>query len=345
MIARMSPSVTRPASAASSQDVAVVLVNYNGTEDTLRCLKSLSGLESSRCLSIVVDNGSRPDASGEIAEACSWAHVVRREVNGGWAGGNNTGIRRALELGVEWIVLLNNDTIVAPSLIDQLLEAARRHPRYRVLGPIIHYMDEPDVVMTDGCRFNRAGYPGFFERLEVSPSSEVPSRVVDVDIVNGCCMMVAAEVFHRVGLIDERFFLIHEESDLCLRAGRAGFACGVLAEPLVWHKGSSSFQREGRSLQRYYDTRNLFLLLRKHAGTHMRRSVWASWAWYLRHAYHRYAIERERGHDAAAESVLRGLSDALAGYYGACREGDREVPFWIRAAFGFAYRMRGHPTP
>ncbi len=92
--------------------------------------------------------------------------------------------------------------------------------------------------------------------------------ITDVDIVNGCCMMVRAEVLARVGLIDERFFLIHEESDFCLRARQAGFKCGVMAEALVWHKGSSSFKRSGKRWQRYYDARNLYLLLSKHAVTH-----------------------------------------------------------------------------
>ena len=73
-----------------------------------------------------------------------------------------------------------------------------------------------------------------------------PPTVVPVDIVNGCCMMVRADVFRRVGLIDDRFFLIHEEADFCLRVLRAGFRCGVLAEGLVWHKGSSTFKRSGK---------------------------------------------------------------------------------------------------
>src|SRR5437764_748752 len=102
-------------------------------------------------------------------------------------------------------------------------------------------------------------YNGLEDTRRCLRSLEAPAgpAAPEVDIVNGCCMMVRAEVFARVGLVDERFFLVHEESDLCLRARRAGFRCGVFGEALVWHKGSSAFARTGKRLQRYYDTRNL----------------------------------------------------------------------------------------
>ena len=100
-------------------------------------------------------------------------------------------------------------------------------------------MDEPETVLTDGCRFNHPESPGFFERIVVPIETIDPPRVDPVEIVNGCCMMIARQVFEQIGLIDERFFLIHEEADFCLRARQAGFACGILAEPLVWHKHSA----------------------------------------------------------------------------------------------------------
>lgn len=294
-----------------------MLVNYNGTADTRKCLDSLRGLDRGRCRAIVVDNGSTPDASGTLWEAYPWADVVRREDNGGWAGGNNTGIRRALEQGAEWVILLNNDTVVAPELVDRLLAAVGAHPEFGVIGPIICFMDEAEVVQTDGCRFNPPGFAGFFERVEVPIAPGDPPRVAEVDIVNGCCLMAHRRVFEAVGLIDERFFLIHEESDFCLRAKAAGFACGVLAEPLVWHKGSSTFKRSGGGLQRYHDARNLALLLRKHSRTHRGgRGPLDSWRAYLRSLRHRYDHELEQGNGAAADAVVEGLCDALVGRYG-----------------------------
>src|ERR1700722_3121336 len=242
----------------------IVLVNYNGLSDTLCCLRSLDA--AGRPDTVVVDNASSQDPSAMLRRDFPWCHVVRNPVNGGWAGANNVGTRYALEHGADLIVLLNNDTVVAPDFVARLTAAAAAHPAYGVLGPVIRFMDPPHEVQTDGCVFNEPARPGFFQRKPVDLVSAPIPTITDVDIVNGCCMMVRANVFRRVGFIDERFFLIHEESDFCLRARRAGFRCGVIGEALVWHKGSSSFKRTGGSWQRYYDARNLYLLLSKHAA-------------------------------------------------------------------------------
>ena len=317
---------------------SIVLVNYNGRDDTLKCLDSLRDQTAGRCLVVVVDNGSAVDESADIASMHPWAAVIRSEVNGGWAGGNNEGIRHALERGAARVILLNNDTVVAPDFLGRLLAAAGDGRAFGVLGPVICSMEEPSEVMTDGCDFNGPGASGFFHRHLVPLAGDGPARVTEVDIVNGCCMMIEAEVFRRIGLIDERFFLIHEESDFCLRARRAGYRCGVLNDALVWHKGSSSFKRVGSRVQRYYDSRNLYLLLRKHPGkpAEGRRGASSTWVEYARYIYHRYCIEREHGQIEAADAVLEGLCDALAGRFGGRRPGTRLAAPALRWAFELA---------
>jgi GT2 family glycosyltransferase len=311
----------------------VVVVNYNGLEDTRKCLRSLRQVVYDPLSVVVVDNASREDPTPALRREFPECHLVRNPVNGGWAGGNNTGAVYALERGADQVLLLNNDTVVAPRLAEALLAAAA-HPAYGVLGPVIFYMDEPAEVMTDGCLFNRPRSPGFFQRKPVPLGRADSPRVTDVDIVNGCAMMINARVFRRVGLVDERFFLIHEESDFCLRARRAGFLCGVLDEGLVWHKGSSSFKRTGRRLQRYYDTRNLYLLLRKHAATHRPgRGPLPALLEYMKYSYYRYALEREAGQSDAADAVLEGLCDALARQYGPFAPRRRPAMPWLRQAF------------
>lgn len=300
----------------------VVLVNYNGLPDTLRCLRSLDA--AGRPDTVVVDNASAADPTPALRRDFPWCAVVRSPVNGGWAGGNNVGVRHALEGGANLIVLLNNDTVVAPDFVARLTAAAAAHLAFGVIGPVIRFMDPPHEVQTDGCMFNGPALPGFFQRKPVDLVPAATPPITEVDIVNGCCMMIRAEVFRRIGLVDERFFLIHEESDFCLRARRAGFRCGVLGEALVWHKGSSSFKRSGGRWQRYYDARNLYLLLSKHAAAHRRgrRPMHSLWE-YLKYAYHRYALEREAGRADSAEAVVQGVHDALARRFGPFRAGPR----------------------
>jgi GT2 family glycosyltransferase len=322
-----------------SANVWVVPVNFDGLEDTRKCLRSLGSLTVPASV-VVVDNASKEDPSATLAAEFPGVHLVRNAVNGGWSGGNNAGIRHALARGADYVVLLNNDTTVHPTLVERLLAAAAANPDFGALGPVIRYMDEPDVTMTDGVVFNRPGYPGFFQRKSVPERTADRPAVAEVDIVNGCCMMVAAPVFKRIGLIDDRFFLIHEEADFCLRAREAGFRCGVLAEALVWHKGSSAFKRSGKRWQRYYDTRNLGLLLSKHAARSAGRGGLSSYVAYLRYAYHRYCHEREDGQTDAADAVLEGHIDAATRRFGPHVARRRWAVPVLRGVFEAARRLK-----
>ena len=296
--------------------VAVVVLNYNGLDDTLKCMSSLAAVEYDSLSVILVDNGSAVDPSPATRRLFPNVEIIRAGINLGYAGGNNRGIERALDRGAEYVLILNNDTIVAPGIVRALLHAFVADGSFGIVGPVINFMDEPDKVMTDGVRFNPGPGVEFFHRLEVllQPDS---ADATPVDVVNGCCMMVRSDVFRAVGLFDERLFIVHEESDLCLRSQRAGFRCGVLGQTLVWHKGSSSFQRSGRQLQRYYDTRNLFFLLKRHGGKLPgTRSFGRSLVPFLRYAFYRYSLEMEAGSPVAARAVADGLADALTGKTG-----------------------------
>lgn len=325
----------------ATKRVWLIVLNYNGLADTRRCLQSLAHLTYAPCNVVVVDNNSADDPILELSRDFPWCHTVANPINGGWAGGNNVGIDYALARDADYIILLNNDTVAAPQLVDRLLAAAADHPQYGVIGPIIRYLEAPQQVMTDGCTFNDRGYSGFFQRKPV-PIQECTSPVMtEVDIVNGCCMMVSAATLASIGSIDERFFLIHEESEFCLRARQAGFLCGVIGESLVWHKGSSSFKKTGQYLQRYYDARNLLLLLTKHANKppskrRYLRSVWE----YLKYVYYRYSIEREQDQPGSADSVLEGLADALTGRFGARRQGRRASVAVLRLIFECYRQLR-----
>ena len=338
---------------------AIILVDFNGLDDTRKCLASLAGLVGAARV-VVVDNASRVDVAAALSGTFPWATFLRAERNGGWAGGNNLGLKFALDGGADLVILLNNDTVVGPDFACRMVAAADAHPDFGILGPVIRFLAPPHEVQTDGVVFNGPARPGFFQRLAVplppaapqaTPGGVQPdppggaAAVAEVDIVNGCCLMVRRAVVERVGLIDEAYFLVHEESDFCLRAQEAGFKNGVVAESLVWHKGSSSFQREGKRLQRYFDTRNLARLLRRHRGRPTARGPWESRRHYLTYAYHRYAVEREGGFRDSADAVLEGLYDAMTDRWGPHLARRRPGLSLLRLAFGSAWRAAGGRAP
>ncbi|MEM1071166.1 MAG: glycosyltransferase family 2 protein [Planctomycetota bacterium] len=330
--------------AAADSRIAYVVLNYNGLDDTLECLQSLDTARDSRTDVIVVDNASSVSPEDAIRDRYPWVHLVLNDKNRGWSGGNNSGIQRALELGARWIVLLNNDTTVSDSMVKRHWTVTQQEPDLAVYGPLINEYDEPEQLQTSVCWFNRQDADAFFssESIDSQAINQYDrALILDTDIVNGCCMIIRRDVFEEIGMIDDAFFLIHEESDFCLRAKQAGFRLGVLAEAHIWHKHSVSFQRAGKPLQRYYGTRNLGLLLRKHAKRPKSRNRISSKIQYYRHAYHVYCHERELQNPAGAEAVLEGMSDFWSRRFGVRAERSRWQMPMLRAFFASTWRLCG----
>lgn len=314
--------------------VWTVVLSYNGLEDSRKCLRSLESQAAAGHPILLVDNGSTDGTLEIVRREFPWAKLLRVEKNQGPSVGNNRGIEYALAHGAGGVLLLNNDTTVAPNLIDRMIAAAQAHPDFQIMGPVINYMDEPALVMTDGVTFNPPGDGGLFVRKVVPLAESAAPTITPVDIVNGCCMLVSAEVFKTIGLFDERFFIYHDEADFCLRALAAKFRNGVIGEQLVWHKGSSTFKATGKRFARYFDSRNLVYLLRKHDGARLnhrtRRETAKTCFLYL---YFRYCHEREDGHPDAADAIIEGLLDGLAGRQGAFEKRRHLMLPAVRGAF------------
>lgn len=335
----MSEPVSKPSSASSRPagsppSLWIIVLSYNGLADTRKCLGTLAAAIRPGVVPLLVDNGSTDGTQQVVVNEFPWCRILRLDPNAGPAGGNNRGIEHALAQGADWILLLNNDTTVRPELCERMLEAAAALPEYAVLGPIINYMGEPELVMTDAVVFNAPDYHGFFERREVPPTHQTPPRAVETDVVNGCCMMIAAEVFRKIGLFDENIFIYHDETDFSLRAWEAGFRSGVIDHQLIWHKGSSTFKDTGKRMARYYDARNLWYVLRKHHGAKRHGRSWRSTAlMYVRYNYYRYCVEREAGFTASADGVLEGICDGFAGRVGHHVERRRRMLPLLRILF------------
>jgi GT2 family glycosyltransferase len=323
----------------SAASLWIVVLSYNGLADTRKCLASVTATQRPGVTVLLVDNGSTDGTAAAVEAEFPWCRLLRVEENRGPAAGNNAGIRAALASGAEWIVLLNNDTTVHPTLVDRLRDAVRAHPDYAVIGPVIKFMDDPDVVMTDGGIFNDPGYLGFFQRKPVPVTEGDPPHITDVDVVNGCCMLIDAEMLRQVGLFDESVFIYHDELDLCLRIAEHGGKLGIIDHALVWHKGSATFKSTGKWPVRYYDARNLLYVLRKHNGARRHgRTRSQSAAMYLRYMYYWYCTEREEGHEQAADAVIKGISDGMFGRQGRYEERRRLLVAPIR--FGFELLRR-----
>lgn len=277
--------------------VCVVVLNWNRPEETIGCLDSLVSLaRRGRLAMVICDNASSDDSVDQlirwardnfqlerfselgqphcVQNPCDWTFMlVKIGDNRGYAGGNNVGIRLALHRTCfEFIWILNNDTLVHADALDELESCARNNPELGIFGSTIVEHHRRDVVQTaGGCRYNplttkvsslHAGRP-----LKHVLSSDNQIRF---DYVSGAAMFCRAEVFRKVGLLDERFFLYYEELDLMRRMHSAGYDAGWCKDSIVYHKGAAStgggsaINKEESWNSNYHENLSTLLYTRKH---------------------------------------------------------------------------------
>jgi len=251
--------------------VAIVVINWNGGDDTLACLDSLAGVHyPERCV-LVVDNASQ-DGSPERIRACHpEVTLLENQINLGFTGGNNLGMKAALQKGADYVLLLNHDTLVSPDFLEKMVSVGEADPSIGVLGPTIYYHARPGVIWSAGGAIDwKRGATRMLGMDEVDRGQYgVEPRAVD--FVTGCAMLVKREALEAAGLLDESFFAYYEEVEWCVRIRRAGY--GVIHVPgaKIWHKISPE-AREASATVHYYMTRNRLLFLKKVGAG---RQAWA----------------------------------------------------------------------
>ncbi len=220
--------------------VGIVVLTWNGKALTLSCLESVVRLSYANLAVIVVDNHS----SDGTAEAIRTRYgdrleIIVNEANLGFSRGNNIGIERALARGVEYVLLLNNDTVVDSALIASLLSVFRDHPRTGVVGPKIYYENPPDQIWYAGGRVSLARGITRHVGIRQKDVGQFDS-VREVDYVTGCALMARREVFEKIGYLDPAYRAYFEDVDFCVRAKRAAYEIRYAPRGMVWHKISAS---------------------------------------------------------------------------------------------------------
>ncbi|WP_254150878.1 glycosyltransferase family 2 protein [Candidatus Chloroploca mongolica] len=241
--------------------VALLVLCYNGIEDTLACLESLQQLTypCERYTIVVLDNASQDGTPERVQAAFPDVTVIENGANLGFAAGNNVGLRYALDHGYDYALLLNNDTEVAPDFLSILVAAAEASPRAGVVGPTIYYHVDPDLIWSAGGWIDWQRGIGLMDGTGQRDTGQYPG-LRPVDFVTGCALLVKRRVLEQAGLLDERFFMYYEETEWSVRVARAGY--GILHVPAaqVWHKIPLDARFDQEYLA-YYMTRNRLLFL------------------------------------------------------------------------------------
>lgn len=283
-------------------NVSIITLNWNGWEDTIECLESIFQNNYHNYNVIVIDNNSNDESIDKIKEYCSGKLkvqskffkydnqnkpikilenldkdnssssserliLIKNNENVGFAEGNNIGINFALNnLNPDYILLLNNDTVVDKEFLDEMLKVSESGNEIGIVGPKIYYYDEPNRIwFAKGkiswkfCRGLNIGYN------EIDNGQY--NQITEIEYASGCTFLIKTEIIEKIGLLDKRFFLYFEEIDWTLRASKLGYKSLFAPKGKIWHKISKSGGGIKGKVGLYYITRNRWLLMKRWAKT------------------------------------------------------------------------------
>lgn len=289
--------------------LAIILINWNKAADTLHSLSMISQWSGLRADVIVVDNGSSHEDLSLLRRAGPPFHLIINTTNLGYAGGNNSGITKALDEGFPYIMLLNSDATISEPCVKQLLELMKHSPDLGVLGPLLE---------EGGKNYAGGRNIGIYSRTRIPyDSKNRDSELLYVDYVPGSVLLARREAFEKVGLLDEEFFFSGEIADFCRRVQLARLKCAVYTGCLASHKpDTDSTMRE--TLYNYYTLRNRFLFIRRHFR-------YSNFFWNTRwvlEGIEQISIALVKRRKKRAHALWLGLRDGLTG-----RFGDRNAQF------------------
>lgn len=269
--------------------VFIVILNWNGKENSIQCLESIGKLQISnfKLQTIVVDNASIDGSvqaikqysqkfARELASNSYELRVIKNASNLGFAAGNNIGIRRALKDGADFVLILNNDTIVEESLITDLLKVAHDYKDAGVISPKIYFApgfefhkeryqdkDLGKVIWYAGGKIDWSNVYGSHKGVDEVDRGQY-EKIEETDFTTGAAMFLRREAIKDAGMFDEKYFMYLEDADLSMRMKKHGWKVLYAPPAHLWHKVARS-SAIGSELNDYYITRNRLLFGMRYA--------------------------------------------------------------------------------
>jgi GT2 family glycosyltransferase len=306
---------------AIGASVAVIIVNWNGWRHTLAACRSVAASTYRNCRLIIVDNASTDESVTELERAVPDAILIRNPINAGFAGGCNRGIERGLELGSDYVFLLNSDAEVDAHAIARLVAASAALGDRAILGSVVRLLPSGTLQFFGSRRSPGRGRPEWYEWPR--DADRLRHDLIGTDLVFGAALFAPSRMCHEVGLLDERFFLNYEESDWCYRAAARGISLQIVGASLVHHHQSASLGALDAPMQTYFMQRNRLLFYDKHGALHHRLRAYAEMARYLALCLTR---DLRRGSiDPSTHAFMLAIRDYLFRRFGDCPPIVREL--------------------
>jgi GT2 family glycosyltransferase len=233
-------AMQRERAAGAAPSIAIIVLTWNGRDLTLDCLRSLEGVTTPGLRIILVDNASTDGTAEAVRRRYDQRiTVIENPANLGFAAGNNVAIQRALADGADFILLLNNDTVVAEDLVDHLLQPMLDTPAIGITAPKIYYAEPENQIWFAGGEISMwRGVAKHTGIREMDRGQYETAR--DIDYATGCAFLARRAVFEKAGDLDPGFRAYFEDADFCMRAREAGFRIRYVPAARVWHRISAS---------------------------------------------------------------------------------------------------------
>lgn len=239
----------------------VIVLNYKVKDELLECVKSLTataGFDKDFKV-LVIDNNSTDGSVEVIKKHFPKIPLIVNPQNLGFTGGNNVGIKYALEHGAEYVLILNPDTVVEKNAVVSLLKEAKKY-QSAITSPKIYFGKGKKIWYAGGI-LDMNNVIGKHRGVDEEDHGQY-NQAGETDYATGAAMLVSSKVFNKIGLFDGRYFLYYEDADFCIRAKQAGFKVWFTPRSVIHHKNARSTGL-GSPLQDYYITRNRMLFAAK----------------------------------------------------------------------------------
>lgn len=247
--------------------VYIIILNYNGWRDTIECLESVYQNNYPNYRVIVIDNGSQ---DGETEKIREWAKnndrepvIIANEKNLGFAGGNNVGIKHALKNIADYMLLLNNDTVVERDFLKEMVRTAESSKDIGIIGGKIYYYNDRNKIWYKGGKVSWL-LGGGIHHGKGRYEKDINSDIHEVTFITGCMMLIKRSTIEKIDLLDESYFLYCEDTDYCARALKNNIRMVVNLSSVIYHKENSTLDGWKPS-HIYYLIRNRFLFMKKNA--------------------------------------------------------------------------------
>ena len=242
--------------------IGIVLVNYNGGKYQNDCIKTIYTQDYKNIDVVVVDSASTDGSIEKLEEEYPNVHVIREKENVGVAVGNNIGIKYCIGNGAEYVLLLNNDTELDSSLLQNLEKKASSST---VVVPKIYFYSPDNLIWFGGGDMDWKKASGYHIGLREIDNGQY-DKEMDISYSPTCCMLLHKSVFEKIGYIDECTFMYYDDTDLCVRLTEKGISIKYVPDAFMWHKVSSSSGGMQSKIGVYYNNRNQLYFIKKYSS-------------------------------------------------------------------------------